>query len=61
MIIIPEYVKKIISRLEGAGEEAYIVGHHSFIAPVCIGVIAGFGKESYLLALRALASRKARS
>ena len=26
MIIIPEYVKKIISRLEGAGEEAYIVG-----------------------------------
>ena len=28
--------------------------HHSFIAPVCLGVIAGFGKNSYLLALRAL-------
>ena len=27
---------------------------HSFIAPVCRGVIAGFGKDSYLLALRAL-------
>ncbi|MBQ4328984.1 MAG: type II 3-dehydroquinate dehydratase [Lentisphaeria bacterium] len=35
--------------------------HKSFIAPVCTGVIAGFGKDSYLLALRALASRKARS
>ena len=28
--------------------------HKSFIAPVCTGVIAGFGKDSYLLALRAL-------
>lgn len=28
--------------------------HHSFISPVCTGVIAGFGKDSYLLALRAL-------
>ena len=31
--------------------------HHSWIAPVCAGVIAGFGKDSYLLALRALVSR----
>lgn len=31
--------------------------HHSFIAPVCAGVIAGFGKDSYLLALRALHAR----
>ncbi len=31
--------------------------HHSYIAPVCTGVIAGFGKDSYLLALRALVSR----
>ena len=30
--------------------------HHSFIAPVCLGVIAGFGKNSYSLALRALHS-----
>lgn len=28
--------------------------HRSMIAPVCCGVIAGFGKNSYLLALRAL-------
>lgn len=28
--------------------------HHSYIAPVAIGVIAGFGANSYLLALRAL-------
>ena len=31
--------------------------HTSFIAPVCTGVIAGFGKDSYLLALRALHSK----
>jgi len=29
--------------------------HESVIAPVCLGVIAGFGKKSYLLALDALA------
>lgn len=28
--------------------------HRSYIAPVCAGVIAGFGKNSYLLALQAL-------
>lgn len=28
--------------------------HHSFIAPVAIGQISGFGAESYSLALRAL-------
>ena len=28
--------------------------HDSVIAPVCIGVIGGFGKKSYLLALEAL-------
>lgn len=27
--------------------------HHSMIAPVCAGVIAGFGSNSYLLALSA--------
>lgn len=30
--------------------------HKSMIAPVCTGVIAGFGKDSYLLALRAMAA-----
>ncbi len=28
--------------------------HHSYIAPVAVGVIAGFGANSYVLALRAL-------
>ena len=28
--------------------------HHSMIAAACIGVVAGFGAQSYMLALRAL-------
>lgn len=30
--------------------------HHSYIAPIAIGQISGFGSESYLLGLRALAN-----
>ncbi|MGN1133478.1 MAG: type II 3-dehydroquinate dehydratase [Oscillospiraceae bacterium] len=29
--------------------------HHSVISPVCVGVIAGFGKNSYFLGVDALA------
>jgi len=34
--------------------------HHSFIAPVAIGQISGFGAESYRLGLRALVTQIAR-
>ncbi|MBV9834286.1 MAG: type II 3-dehydroquinate dehydratase [Alphaproteobacteria bacterium] len=29
--------------------------HHSYISPVAVGVICGFGSQGYLLALRAIA------
>jgi 3-dehydroquinate dehydratase II len=31
--------------------------HHSCVAPACVGTIAGFGAESYLIALRAVVER----
>ena len=32
--------------------------HHSFISPVCMGCIVGFGLDSYRLALEALVNSK---
>jgi 3-dehydroquinate dehydratase II len=34
--------------------------HHSWIAPVCVGQISGFGVDSYLLALQAAISIKSK-
>ena len=31
--------------------------HHSFLSPVCVGIISGFGMDSYRLALEALLGR----
>jgi 3-dehydroquinate dehydratase-2 len=35
--------------------------HHSFIAPIAIGQISGFGAESYRLGLRALVNHLLRT
>ena len=35
--------------------------HHSYVAPVAIGQIAGFGAQSYLLALDALSAHLAKT
>lgn len=32
--------------------------HHSFLSPVCMGVICGFGMHSYQLAIQAMISKK---
>lgn len=32
--------------------------HHSFISPVCVGTIAGFGLDSYRLGIEALKARQ---
>ncbi|MDD9924005.1 MAG: type II 3-dehydroquinate dehydratase, partial [Boseongicola sp.] len=31
--------------------------HHSYLTPAAIGIVSGFGIQSYALAMRALASR----
>ncbi len=35
--------------------------HHSCVAPACVGTIAGFGAQSYLIALRAVVERVSKS
>jgi len=34
------------------------VRHHSYVSPVCMGSIAGFGLDSYRLAIEALVKSK---
>ncbi len=36
------------------------VRHHSFLAPVCLGSISGFGEDSYFLAVEALLRKHSR-
>lgn len=35
--------------------------HHSMLAPVCVGVVAGFGSDSYRIALEAIVGHLQRS
>ena len=35
--------------------------HHSYLAPACVGVIAGFGVDSYVMAIDALSRRAAKN
>lgn len=36
------------------------VRHHSYIAPVCVGSVSGFGADSYFLAVQAIIYRSSR-
>lgn len=48
--VIEVHISNVFSR------EAF--RHHSYIAPVCLGSISGFGTDSYALALKAFIMRQ---
>ena len=51
--IVEVHMSNVHAREDMKGSQHEPIRHHSVISPLAVGVIAGFGLESYLLGLRA--------
>jgi len=54
--VIEVHMSNIHAREDMAGSQGEQMRHHSVVSPLAKGIVAGFGLESYLLALRAAAT-----
>ena len=51
--IIEVHMSNIHAREDMKGSLGEMIRHHSIVSPLAKGIIAGFGEDSYLLAMRA--------